>query len=138
MYHKIFLIGNLGRDPEMRYTPSGQAVTNFSIATNRQYTDSSGQKVKETVWFRVSAWGRQAENCNQYLRMGSKVLVEGRMNPDPATGGPRIWNRQDGTAAASYEVTALNVQFLSTRAEDEYYQEAHPSGQVAEEEDIPF
>jgi single-strand DNA-binding protein len=138
MYHKIFLIGNLGRDPEMRYTPSGQAVTNFSVATNRQYTDSNGEKVKETVWFRVSAWGRQAETCNQYLRMGSKVLVEGRMNPDPATGGPRIWNRQDGTAAASFEVTAQNVQFLSTRAEDEYYQETHPTGQVAEEEDIPF
>ncbi len=68
MYQKIVIVGNLGRDPEMRYTPSGQAVTNFSVATNRQYTSSDGQKVKETVWFRISAWGRQAETCNQYLR----------------------------------------------------------------------
>ncbi len=139
MYQKIFIIGNLGRDPEMRYTPSGQAVTNFSVATNRQYTDSNGQRVKETIWFRVSTWGRLAENCNQYLRRGSKVLVEGRITADPATGGPRIWTRQDGTVAASFEISANNVQFLSTRAEAEAYQQSQPSGQVAEpEEDIPF
>ena len=139
MYQKIFIIGNLGRDPEMRYTPSGQAVTNFSVATNRQYTDSNGQRVKETIWFRVSTWGRLAENCNQYLRRGSKVLVEGRITADPATGGPRIWTRQDGTVGASFEISANNVQFLSTRAEEEAYQQSQPPGQVAEsEEDIPF
>ncbi len=142
MYQKIFIIGNLGRDPEMRYTPSGQPVTNFSVATNRQYTASNGERIKETVWFRVSAWGRQAENCNQSLRQGSRVLVEGRLTADPETGGPRIWSRQDGSAAASYEISALNVQFLSTRAEDEYMQQqmehsGSPMGE-ADEEDIPF
>jgi len=75
MYQKIIIVGNLGRDPEMRYTPSGQAVTNFSVATNRQYTGSDGQLVKETIWFRVSVWGKQAETSNQYLRRGS-VLFE--------------------------------------------------------------
>jgi single-strand DNA-binding protein len=65
-FQTIIIVGHLGRDPEMRYTPAGQAVTNFNLAANRQYTDSSGQVVKETTWFRVSAWGKTAENCNQY------------------------------------------------------------------------
>ena len=146
MYQKIIVVGNLGGDPEMRYTPSGQAVTNFSIASNRRYTGSDGQRVDETTWFRISAWGRQAETCNQYLRRGSRVLIEGRLNPDKATGGPRIWNRQDGTPAASFEVTAQSVQFLSTQAEDD--QAAQPSQPVPapandpvsdeKEEEIPF
>lgn len=139
MYHTIILVGNLGRDPEMRYTPSGQAVTNFSVATNRKYTASNGEAVKETTWFRVTTWGKNAENCNQYLRKGSRVLVEGRLNSDSATGGPRIWNRQDGTPAASFEVTANVVRFLSTRAEDESsaYAAGEPTGGVDEDE-IPF
>jgi single-strand DNA-binding protein len=138
MFHKVTVVGNLGRDPEMRFTPSGQAVTNFSVATNRQYTASSGERVKETVWFRVSAWGRNAENCNQYLQKGSRVLVEGRMNPDRDSGGPRIWTRQDGTPAASYEITAERVVFLSTRGEDTgAYEEGGPVEDVAEDE-IPF
>lgn len=114
-YQKVTIVGNLGRDPEMRYTPGGQAVTNFNVATNRQYTSSNGEKVKETVWFRISAWGRQAETCNQYLKTGSQVLVEGRMTPDKTSGGPRIWTRQDGTPASSYEVTADRVVFLTSR-----------------------
>src|SRR3972149_6738715 len=119
MYHTIIIVGNLGKDPEMRYTPSGQAVTSFSVATSRQYTGQNGQKVKETIWYRVSAWGKQAETCNQYLRKGSKVLVEGRLTPDPSTGGPRVFTRQDGTTGASFEITASNVRFMSTRAEGE-------------------
>ncbi|MBX3047043.1 MAG: single-stranded DNA-binding protein [Anaerolineales bacterium] len=114
-YHKITIVGNLGRDPEMRYTPGGQAVTNFNVASNRQYTGSNGEKIKETVWFRISAWGRQAEICNQYLKTGSQVMIEGRMTPDKASGGPRVWTRQDGTPAASYEVTAERVVFLGGR-----------------------
>jgi single-strand DNA-binding protein len=117
MYHTIIIVGNLGRDPEMRYTPSGQAVTNFSVATSRKYTDSGGQLVQETIWFRVSAWGKQAETCNQYLKKGSKVLVEGRLNPDPKTGAPRIWQGQNGPGA-SYEITANTVRFLSSRGEE--------------------
>ncbi len=143
MYHTIIIVGNLGRDPEMRYTPSGQAVTTLSVASNRQYTGSDGQPVKETIWFRVSAWGKQAETCNQYLRKGSKVLVEGRLNPD-ANGGPRIWTAQDGTPRASFEVTAGTVRFLSSRAEGDEggypSGEYEPGGQIGDNDDrnIPF
>lgn len=137
MYHNVIIVGNLGRDPEMRYTPSGQAVTNFSVATNRQYTASSGESVKETIWFRVSAWGRQAEICNQYLRKGSKVLVEGRLVPDPATGGPRTWQRQDGTTAASFELSASTVRFLSTREETEMMAASY-GDDADSDDDIPF
>lgn len=119
MYSTVIIVGNVGRDPEMRYTPSGQAVTSFSVATNRQYTNNNGESVKETTWFRVSAWGKQAETCNQYLRKGSKVLVEGRLTSDPATGGPRIWKAQDGSSRASFEVNASTVRFLSTRTESD-------------------
>lgn len=138
MYQTIILVGNLGRDPEMRYTPSGQAVTNFSVATNRQYTGSDGQLVKETTWFRISTWGKTAENCNQFLKKGSKVLVEGRLIPDAGTGGPRVWNRQDGTPSASFEVNAQTVRFLSTRGEDESYGAPSGEGQSDEAGDIPF
>ena len=138
MYQKIIIAGNLGRDPEMRYTPSGQAVTNFSVATNRQYTASDGQLVKETTWFRISAWGRLAETCNQYLKRGSKVLIEGRLNADPQSGGPRVYTRQDGSSGASFEITADTVRFLSTRAEDESYQASAPASSQMEDDDIPF
>lgn len=117
MYQTIILAGNVGRDPEMRYTPSGQAVTSFSVATNRQYTNNNGETVKETVWFRISAWGKTGEICNQYLKKGSKVLVEGRLTADPATGGPRVWTAQDGSSRASFEVSAQTVRFLSSRNE---------------------
>ena len=142
MYHTIIIVGNLGRDPEMRYLPSGQAVTNFNLATNRQYNDSNGQAVKETIWFRISVWGKQAESCNQYLKKGSKVLVEGRLIPDLNTGSPRIWTRQDGSSGASFEVNASTVRFLSTRGEEESVPgggEFPATGQAGDAEDnIPF
>jgi single-strand DNA-binding protein len=138
MYQNLIIVGNLGRDPEMRYTPSGQAVTNFNLATNRKYTTSDGNQVEETTWFRVSTWGKTAEVCNQYLKKGSKVLVEGRLNPDPDTGGPRLWTRQDGTSAASFEITANQVRFLSTRVETEGAYTADDSQGISEPEDIPF
>ena len=119
MFHTLIIVGNLGGDPEMRYTPSGQAVTRFSVATNRKYTTSNGESVKETTWFRVDVWGKQAETCNNFLKKGSRVLVEGRLNPDKETGGPRAYIKQDGTAGAHYEVTAMTVRFLSSRAEEE-------------------
>jgi single-strand DNA-binding protein len=119
MFHTIIVVGNLGRDPEMRFTPSGQAVTNFSVATSRQYTGNDGQLVKETIWFRVSTWGKQAETCNQFLRKGSKVLIEGRLVPDKETGGPKVFTRQDGTTGSSYEISASTVRFLSSRGEDD-------------------
>ena len=88
MYQSTTIIGHLGRDPEMRYMPNGDPVTSFSVATSRQWNDRNGQKVKETTWFRVSVFGKQAETVNQYLHKGSLVLVEGRLRVDPKTGGP--------------------------------------------------
>jgi single-strand DNA-binding protein len=138
MFHKVILVGNLGRDPEMRYTPSGQAVTNLNVATNRTYTDNGGNQVKQTIWFRVSVWGKQAESVHQYLRKGRQVLVEGRLNPDD-NGNPRIWNAQDGTPRASFEVTAETVRFLGAPGEAV----AAPAeegglGLPESEDDIPF
>ena len=142
MYHTLILVGNVGRDPEMRYTPSGQPVTSFSVATNRQYTANSGETVKETIWFRVTTWGKTAEVCNQYVKKGSKVLVEGRLTPDANTGGPRVWTAQDGTPRASFEVTASTVRFLSSRGEAEAPSsgggDAGGSFVGAPEDDIPF
>jgi single-strand DNA-binding protein len=137
-YHTIIIVGNLGRDPEMRYTPSGQAVTNLSVASNRQYTDSGGQLVKETIWFRVSVWGKQAENCAQYLKKGRPVLIEGRLNPDPKTGGPRVWQGQNGPGA-TFEVTASTVKFLGGRGDGEGGDFGGGGyDQVSEPDEIPF
>lgn len=141
MYHTIIIAGNVGKDPEMRYTPSGQAVTSFSVATNRQYTTGNGEQVKETIWFRISTWGKTAEICNQYVKKGSKVLIEGRLTPDKNTGGPRIWTKQDGSAGASFEVTANTVRFLSSRGEGGGDIPTHGGMEGAEippEDDIPF
>jgi single-strand DNA-binding protein len=117
MYQKLVIVGNLGRDPEMRYTPSGQAVTNFNVATSRVWYDSSGTKQEETIWIRVSTWGKLAETCNQYLSKGRQVLCEGRLNVDRETGGPRTWQDQNGNWRASYEMTALEVRFLGGRGD---------------------
>jgi single-strand DNA-binding protein len=116
MYHKIILVGNLGRDPEMRYTPSGQQVTTFSMATSEKWTGQDGQLHDRTIWWRVTVWGKQAENVNTYLKKGNKVLVEGRMQPD-ANGNPKTWTAQDGTVRASYEVTAQTIKFLTPKGE---------------------
>jgi single-strand DNA-binding protein len=112
MYQKLIIIGNLGSNPEMRFTPNGDPVTTFSVATSRKY----GEK-DETTWFRVSVWGKQAESCNQYLHKGSKVLVEGRLKSN-ADGNPRVYERKDGTWSASYEITAESVRFLTPKGED--------------------
>jgi single-strand DNA-binding protein len=142
MYQSLTIVGNVGKDPEMRYTPSGAAVTSFSVATSRQYSNNAGETVKETVWFRITTWGKQAEVCNQYVKKGNKVLVEGRLTSDPATGGPRIWKGQDGSSRASFEVTANTVRFLSSRGEGDGSSgggDMGGGGYVgAPEDDIPF
>ena len=138
MYQKLTIVGNLGRDPEMRYLPSGQAVTNLNVATNRVYTKDN-EKVTETTWFRVSVWGNQGENANKYLKQGSKVLIEGRLNSDES-GNPRTYTRNDGTTGASFEMTAQQVVYLSSRGDvvgnagDEPF--SLPS--VEDADDIPF
>lgn len=131
MYQKIVIVGRLGRDPEMRFTPTGQAVTSFSVATDRQYSDQSGKPVKETAWFRVTVWSKLAETCNQYLQKGKMVLVEGRLSVDAKSGGPRIWTSQDGTPRASYEIVASTVKFLSGKSEG-----TGPGGAGEEEPDV--
>jgi single-strand DNA-binding protein len=144
MYQRIVLVGNLGRDPEMRYTPNGTPVTSFSVATNRKYTASDGQMRDETLWFRISVWGKQAETCNQYLSKGQKVLVEGTLIGDE-NGGPRIWVGQDGKPRASFEVRAQTVRFLSRRDEGAgatpaatAAPAAAPASEPQSEEELPF
>lgn len=104
--NKVLLIGNLTRDPELRYIPSGQAVTTFTVAVNRTYASQTGEKKEEVSFIRVVVWARRAEVCNEYLRKGSPVFVEGRLQS-------RSWEAQDGTKRSTIEVVANNVQFLS-------------------------
>ena len=104
--NKIIVIGNLGRDPEMRYTPSGQSVTSFSVASNRKYTTAAGEQREETEWFNVNAWGRLAELCNQYLTKGRQVYVEGRLSS-------RTYESRDGQTRFVNEINLTDVQFLS-------------------------
>lgn len=137
MYHQIIVVGNVGKDAEMRYTPSGQATTSFSVATNRKYTNGSGEQVSETTWFRVSIWGKMAEVCNTYVKKGMKVLVEGRLIADKNTGGPKVWTKQDGSSASSFEVLAQNVRFLSS-TEHQTESQAETSDGLPPEDDIPF
>ena len=111
MYQQITLVGNLGRDPEMRYTASGTPVTNFSVATSQRWTGADGQQNEKTVWFRVSVWQRQAETCSQYLTKGQRVLVVGEVEE------PYVYTDQEGNSRASLQVRARNVQFLSPRGE---------------------
>lgn len=141
MYQEITIVGYLGNDPVMRFTPSGQAVTTFSVAASRSYTSNAGQKVDETTWFRVSVWGAQAESCNQYLKKGRPVLVVGRLRPDPQSGGPRVFTRKDGTSGASFEINAMTVRFLpGGRGESggNYEQDMGDIEGGAEDDDIPF
>jgi single-strand DNA-binding protein len=139
MYHKILIAGNLGNDPEMRYTPDGTPVTNFSVATNYRRKRPDGTQIDETTWFRVTAWRQLAEMCNQYLSKGRQVLVEGRLKPDE-NGGPRIWTGNDGQPRASYEVTALTVRFLGGRGEgvDSSTSFQEPPPPELGEDEIPF
>ena len=103
--NKILVIGNVGNDPEMRYTPSGSAVTSFRLATNRVYTTSDGERREETEWFSVNAWGRLAEQCNNYVTKGMRVYAEGRLST-------RTWTGNDGQNRFSLEINADRVLFL--------------------------
>lgn len=136
MYQKVILVGHLGGDPEMRYTPSGTPVTNFSVATSRRWTDQQGEARQETTWFRVACWNRLAETTNQYLSKGRQVLVEGTLQPDGETGGPRIWTRSDGGAGASYEVRAFTVKFLGSPKDSGTAPFEAPAD--LDEENVPF
>ncbi|OGW79094.1 MAG: hypothetical protein A3G33_03800 [Omnitrophica bacterium RIFCSPLOWO2_12_FULL_44_17] len=103
--NRVLLIGNLTRDPELRYIPSGQAVTSFTVAVNRTYAAATGEKKEEVSFIRVVVWAKRAEVCHEYLRKGSPVFVEGRLQS-------RSWDAPDGTKRSTIEVIAQNVQFL--------------------------
>jgi single-strand DNA-binding protein len=103
--NKVILVGRLGQNPEVRYTPSGAAVANFSIATNDSWMDKSGQKQERTEWHRVVVWGKTAENCNQYLVKGRQIYIEGKLQT-------RQWQDKDGQTKYTTEIQAQTVQFL--------------------------
>ncbi len=105
-FNKVFLMGNLTRDPELRYIPSGTAVATFTVASNRVYTSAAGEKKEDTSFVRVVTWARQAELCGEYLTKGSPVFVEGRLQS-------RSWETPDGQKRSTIEVVAQNIQFLS-------------------------
>ena len=109
--NKAILLGNLGRDPELRHTASGKAVATLRLATNEQWTDQSGERQERTEWHSVVVWGRQAENCSQYLKKGRSVYVEGRLQT-------RKWQDKDGNDRYSTEVVADRVQFIGGASAD--------------------
>ena len=135
MYQRVVIVGNLGRDPELRYTAGGAPVAHFTVATNRKWTDNEGGLQEETTWFRVSVWGRQAEICNQYLEKGRLVLCDGEIRTSQ-------YEDQQGNTRYSWELHANVVKFLGGPGE----RGAVPSGDVEPEgggqglgeDDIPF
>ncbi len=151
--NKVILIGNLGKAPEVRFTPSGQAVANFTMATSESWNDKSGQKQERTEWHRIVVWGKLAELCGQYLTKGRQAYVEGRLQT-------REWNDKEGKKNYTTEVVAQTVQFLGGKgegagagysngsgrnaADDFGAPPAHmgmedgPSGPGGGEDDIPF
>jgi single-strand DNA-binding protein len=126
--NKVMIIGHLGRDPEMRYTPSGRPVTTFSVATTRSWTSADGDRHEETEWFNVVAWGSLAEICNQYLHKGQQVYVEGRLQT-------RRWEDNEGNKHFTTELVAKEMIMLGDRREI-----AHDTADSSEaiEEDFPF
>jgi single-strand DNA-binding protein len=125
--NKVMIIGNLGRDPEMRYTPSGQPVTQFTVAVNRNYKNQAGEWQEETEWFRIVAWGPLAERTAEYLRKGRKVYVEGRLQT-------RQWEGQDGQKRYTTELIANTVTPLDPRPRDDA---GAPSEEAAPRERVP-
>ena len=155
--NRVMLVGRLGRDPETRYTGSGQAVANFSVATDESYKDRNGERQKRTEWHKIVVWGKQAEIAQQYLKKGSLVFIEGRIQS-------REWQDKEGQKRTSFEIVANNFRMLGGRAEaaaagagamgagaprasDEFEQSAPPEesygggatgGPEISDEDIPF
>jgi single-strand DNA-binding protein len=108
--NKVILVGRLGRDPETRYTGGGQAVANFSVATDESYKDRNGERQKRTEWHKIVVWGKQAEIAQQYLKKGSLIFIEGRIQS-------REWQDKEGQKRTSFEIVANNFRMLGGRAE---------------------
>ncbi|HEV3468440.1 MAG TPA: single-stranded DNA-binding protein [Pyrinomonadaceae bacterium] len=140
-FNKIILVGNLGRDPELRYTPQGTPVCSFTMATNERRRDKSGEFQDQTTWFRVTLWGRQAETASQYLTKGRPVYIEGRLRIEE-------WTDRDGKQRYTLEVHATDMQFIGGRGDDAQAgaprpepsrSAAGPGGHAeVEDDDIPF
>lgn len=135
--NKVIIIGRLGVDPELKYTPSGKAVANFSVATSERWTDKDGNKQEKTEWHRVVVWGKLAELCNQYLSKGRQAVVEGSLQT-------RSWDAQDGSKKYTTEIIGKNVEFLggnggsqsNAGGSDEDYSPSNQQDFTAD--DIPF
>ena len=138
-FNKIILVGNLGRDPELRYTPQGTPVCSFSMATNERRKDKSGEMQDQTTWFRVTLWGRQAETASQYLTTGRPVYIEGRLRVEE-------WTDRDGKPRHTLEVHATDMQFIGGGARSEDAMAARAGGGEPQpighpdptDDDIPF
>lgn len=137
MVNKVILVGRLGADPDVRYTPDGMMVTNFRLATDMQWKDKAGERVSKTEWHRIVAFGKLAEICNSYLAKGKMVFVEGRIQT-------RAWDDKDGVKRYTTEIIANNMQMLDSKgqARAENSAEEHPSpypeNAVIPEDDVPF
>lgn len=138
-FNKITIVGNLGRDPELRYTPQGTAVCNFTMATNERRRDKNGEQQDMTTWFRVTLWGKQAETANKFLTKGSQVYIEGRLRVDE-------WEDRDGKSRYTLDVTATDMQFIGSARDGEMAASA-PGGHSEDmggpmpepgDDDIPF
>lgn len=141
-FNKIILVGNLGRDPELRYTPQGTPVCSFTMATNERRKDKAGEFQDQTTWFRVTLWGRQAETASQYLTKGRPVYIEGRLRVEE-------WTDRDGRSRYTLEVHATDMQFIggrsdepshtpaATRAGSQVPSDESPSAEITDD-DIPF
>ena len=128
--NKVMIIGNVGTDPEMRFTPNGNPVTTFRIATSRSYTSPEGERRQETEWFTVVTWNKLAESCNQFLTKGKRAYVEGRLRT-------HSWEGQDGQRRSRVEIVADRVLFLDRQATSPLSEEGKLEGEV-EAEDLPF
>ncbi len=130
--NKVMIIGNLGRDPEMRYTPSGRPVTSFSVGVNRSWNTPEGERREETEWFNVVAWGNLAEICKNYLAKGQQVYIDGRLQT-------RRWEDQEGKKHSNVELVANEMIILGDRAKHASGETAAPGGEAPNDEDeFPF
>lgn len=139
-FNKIILVGNLGRDPELRYTPQGTPVCSFTMATNERRKDKNGEMQDQTTWFKVTLWGRQAETASQYLTKGRPVYIEGRLRVEE-------WTDRDGKPRHTLEVNATDMQFIGGARSEEPSMEraaAAPASTASTEQanfpedDVPF
>jgi single-strand DNA-binding protein len=142
--NKVILIGNLGSDPQVRYTPSGQAVANFNIATTERFNNKAGEREERTEWHRIVAWGKLAEICQQYLKKGKQVYIEGRLQT-------RQWEDQQGQKRSTTEIVAQTMQMLGRAGEgvggggggefasqENFQSEPAPQTAGTTDDDLPF